>query len=307
MLSQYRTLRAIRQRVEQLVLAWQIDIIHANSVPAALAAGLKGRPLPARIWHCRDVLIGERVVCWLAEHCEHIVAISKVVHRHLRQTIPDRTNQITVIYNGIAPGDFAPQRPAQQVRAEMELPADARVVATVGQLVPWKRHDLLIEAARIVGRHHPQVRFWIIGADMFGEHPRYVERLRDAAPASVSFLGYRRDIADLVNAADVIAHASTCEPFGRAILEAMSLGKPCVVPRAGGVAELIEDDRSGLLVEPANAAALAEGIIRLIDDRELASRLGEAARQRALTDFAAQPTAAQMHQVYEEIVKGEPA
>ena len=307
LLRQYRTLRAVRATVERLVSEWRIDLIHANSVPAALALGLSGRPLPPRIWHCRDLLISERVIRWLARRCEHIVAISKVVRRHLLEIIPQQASQITVIYNGISPADFTPEAPAHRVKAELGLAANARVVATVGQLVPWKRHDLFIEAAQIVSQHCPEVRFWIIGADMFGEHRLYVDYLEELAPPSVSFLGYRRDIADLVNAADVIAHSSTCEPFGRAILEAISLGKPCVAPRAGGLAELIEDNRSGLLVEPANAAALAEGIIRLLNDQELARRLGETARQRALTDFSAQTTAAQMQQLYEELSGGKQA
>ena len=106
-----------------------------------------------------------------------------------------------------------------------------------------------------------------------------------------------------MNVAEVIAHCSTCEPFGRAILEAMSLGKACVAPRAGGVAELIEDGVSGLLVEPADATALADGITRLIDDRQLAGRLGEAAREHVLAEFSAQATADCMQQVYEEVVK----
>lgn len=305
LLSQYQTLRTIRHRVEQLSSQWQIDIIHANSVPAALAVGLSGRRLPPRIWHCRDLLIDDWVIRWLARRGERIIAISQVVRRHFLQAAVDCADEITVVYNGIAPGDFAPQRSRQQVKAQLGLPADVPVVATVGQLVPWKRHDLFVEAAQIVAQSRPEVRFWIVGADMFDEHRRYVERLKSSAPASVSFLGYRTDIADLVNAADVVVHCSTCEPFGRAVLEAMSLGKPCVAARAAGVAELIEHNSSGLLVRPADAAALAEGIMQVLDDQQLASRLGDAARRRVRRDFSAQATAAQIQQIYEELMKEE--
>jgi len=148
LLRQYRVLRAIRHRVEQLVSRWQIDIIHANSVPAALAVGLSRRRLPLWVWHCRDLLVSERVIRWLGRCCAHIVAISKVVRRHLLQSAPHGADRITVIYNGIAPADFTAQRPSHLLKAEFGLQADTPVVATVGQLVPWKRHDLFIEAAR---------------------------------------------------------------------------------------------------------------------------------------------------------------
>jgi len=78
LLRQYQTLRTMRRRVERLSSQWKIDIIHANSVPAALAVGLSGRRLPPCIWHCRDLLIGDRVVRWLARRCQRTVAISQV-------------------------------------------------------------------------------------------------------------------------------------------------------------------------------------------------------------------------------------
>jgi len=230
----------------------------------------------------------------LARRCQRTVAISQVVRRHIIEATVDCADQITVVYNGIAGDDFAPEWPGHQIKRELGLATDTPVVVTVGQLVPWKRHDLFVEAARIIGQARAEVRFWIVGADMFGEHRRYVQDLKSSAPGSVRFLGYR-----------TVVHCSTCEPFGRAILEAMSLGRPCVAPRAGGVAELIDHGSSGLLVKPADAAALAEGTLRLLDDQQLASQLGEGAQQRVRTVFAAQGTARQIQQVYEELVKEE--
>ncbi len=302
-LAQYRRLRRMRSQIQLLSDEAQAQLVHANSLTVALAMGLKGRAGPPVIWHCRDLLVDGRVIRWVGPRCTEIVAISAVVREKLIDACPALRNHVRVIYNGISPEEFLPQRPREQVRAELGCPHDAQVVAMVGQLVPWKRHDLLLEAADTVLAHRRGTRFWVIGEDMFGEHRRYVSKLKSSAPGAVSFLGYREDVADLVAAADIVAHPTTAEPLGRAVLEAMSLSKPVVAARAGGPAELIEHEQSGLLVEPASARALANGILTLLSDRDLAQRLGENARQRVQQHFSATATAARMEELYLDVAQ----
>jgi len=82
----------------------------------------------------------------------------------------------------------------------------------------------------------------------------------------VSFLGFRKDIPDLMAAADVLVLPSVAEAFGLAAAEALHLGTPVVATKAGGIPEIIEDGKNGVLVEPANSEALSKGIADLLND-----------------------------------------
>ena len=116
------------------------------------------------------------------------------------------------------------------------------------------------------------------------------------------FLGQRRDVADLVGAMDVFLHAAEDEPLGRAVMEAMTLGRPVVAPAAGGPAELIEDGVSGLLVSPGSAEALAHGVLRMLRDPDLAAACGGNAQRRMEAEFCAERMAAETVAIYRGLV-----
>jgi len=302
-LAQYVRLRRMQGQIARVAEQSRASIVHANGLPAVVASVLGsgiGKPV---VWHCRDLLIGDWVMRWVGRRCCRIVAVSEVVREALLEATPALRSRLRVIYNGIDPQQFIARRSRREVRAELGVALEAPVVAVVGQLVPWKRHDLFVEAAEIVLRHRPGTRFWVIGEDMYGENAGYVNRLKSSGPGAVTFLGYREDVADLVSAADVIAHPATAEALGRAVLEAMSLGKPVVAARAGGLPELIEHERSGLLVEPGRARPLANAIVSLLADRQLAIRLGEAAQQRVGSSFSTQHMVAETEQLYAEVLQ----
>ena len=294
--AQLGWLREVRRTARAVAQETGADLLHANSLAAALALAQRGPALPPLVWHCRDLLMPRPALRWLAPRCAGIVAISHVVDQAIRQAAPARA-RCAVIYNGVEAEDLRPTRAPGAVRQEMEIPAEAEVVVSVAQLTPWKRLELAVEAARLLSAERPGLRWWIVG-EAFPEDAEYARRLRESAPGQVIFTGYRREAPDLVAAADVFAHAATAEPFGRAVLEAMALGTPCVGPRAGGIPELLEHDVSGWLVEPGDAAALAAGVERLLGDPALRERLARAAQARARESFSAARTAEQTAAYY---------
>jgi len=281
----------------------EAKLIHANTWPAALAA-LSANVGPV-IWHVRDVRIRPLVTGWLQERCATQIAISQTVEAFLRGRgfAPEG---IHVVYNGIDAEEFKPRRTRQEVRSELNFPADAPVIISVAEMIPWKRHDLLLVAAGEVHKAMPDARFLFVGGRGEGQKNLRAQLEADARDLGlcghVDFIGHRDHVADLLAASDLFWHAAPDEPFGRAVLEAMVLGLAVVVPASGGTAELVEHDRSGLCVKPESAEALAEGVLGLLRAPGLAGRLGEGARQRALSRF----TAAQMVQgtlaVYDEVV-----
>ncbi len=283
------------------------DLVHANSLTAGMAAcaALGGR-LPV-VWHARDVRAPSRAERWLLERATRIVAISACVADHLLRAAPRAHERLVLIYNGIDPQDFRPTRTREEVRAELGIMLNAPLVGTVGQLVPWKRHEVFLEAASVVSMHLSRCRFLVVGADLFGEHREYVRQLRSLTDTfnirnRAVFTGYRDDAASVMASLDVLVHTADHEPLGRTVLEAMSLGLPCVAADSCGPAELIQDGVSGLLVTPGDVEGFAREVINLLAHPERARRLGEAARARVGEKFAAQRMARLTEDMYEEVV-----
>jgi glycosyltransferase involved in cell wall biosynthesis len=163
---------------------------------------------------------------------------------------------------------------------------DGPVIGVVGRLQPGKGQDTFLDAAALVLRSHPSARFAVVGGAILGWEGDYADRLRQRAEAlgiadRVHFAGHQTAMRAWYEALDIVVHASTIDAFGLVVLEAIRLGRPLIVARAGGATEVVEHERSGLVVPPADAEALALSIIRLIDDPELARRLGVGAVARA--------------------------
>lgn len=281
------------------------DVVHANSliggIASCIGAGVR-RPV---IWHARDLQAPARAERWMIARATRIIAISGAVVDHLFEVHPRAREKTTLIYNGIDSEEFRPVRSREQVRGELGVPDDAPLVGNIGQLVPWKRQDLFIEMAARALAEAPDAHFAIIGADLFGEHPDYVARLRALVEelglrGRMVFAGYREDMPDVIAALDVMAHTADAEPLGRVLLEAMSLGVPCVAARAAGPAEIIDHERSGLLVEPGDVEGFAREVTSVLRSPALAERLGEAAIERTRGEFSALRTAQLTEEVYEE-------
>jgi glycosyltransferase involved in cell wall biosynthesis len=120
------------------------------------------------------------------------------------------------------------------------------------------------------------------------------------------FLGFRPDAPRAVQAFDVVAVPSHVEPFGLAALEAMAAGRPVVASRVGGLPEIVLDGRTGVLVPPRDAAALARGIAGLLDDPALMAAMGEAGRLRASKVFSLGAHGEAMQSLYDRLIGSRP-
>jgi glycosyltransferase involved in cell wall biosynthesis len=165
------------------------------------------------------------------------------------------------------------------------LPGSRRVITTVANLRPGKGHDVLLNAAARVARRIPDVQFQIVGD---GSERRQLEQQAATLriSAQVSFLGHRGDVPAILQHSDVFAFPSFMEASPNAVIEAMAAGLPIVATRVGGIPELIEDGRNGLLVPPGDDRALAAGLLRLIERPQLAARVADAARQTVDARFS---------------------
>ncbi len=178
------------------------------------------------------------------------------------------TESIAVIPNGVNPAFLAP----------VERSAAVRTIVTVANLRPEKSHETLLAAAAAMVGHHPDLRFRIVG-----DGPRRSELEQLAATlglgAHVEFLGHREDVPALLAAADVFVLPSRSEAFPNGAIEAMAAGLPVVACAVGGLLDLIEDGRTGLLVPAGDAEALRRALESLLDRPDRAVAMGAAARR----------------------------
>jgi glycosyltransferase involved in cell wall biosynthesis len=118
----------------------------------------------------------------------------------------------------------------------------------------------------------------------------------------VIFTGFRTDIPQITAIFDIAVLASFYEGLGRVLLEAMVLGKPVIATRVGGIVDVVDDGKTGILVPPNDSEALAQALIKLLLDGELRRRMGEAGRAKIDAKFSARTMVSQIEKVYEELI-----
>ncbi len=301
-------LLAAAWRIRQL--AARVDLIHANSATAALAACL----LPRRaklVWHVRDLAWPPGLVRIVGRRIEAVIAISQAVADRLRaEGMPPE--RIVVLANALAADRFVGGNSFDETRAGCGMPIDdilrAVVFVCVGNLIPWKRQDLLLQAFAQLGEW-PEARLWFVGDDPFGEHRSYVAGLKSRAvlpdlAGRVTFLGRVDRMPDILAAADVLVLPSDDEPFGRVLLEAAACRLPVIATAAGGVPEVVRHGVTGLLVAPGDAAALAGAMRRMLaGNRPYRRRLGDAGHDLLRRGFAPASHAAAVLAVYRRVLR----
>jgi glycosyltransferase involved in cell wall biosynthesis len=280
-----RSVGKLRARIRER----EVDLLDARGeVPAAVAvtAGKLTRT-PTAIT-CYHTHIWNRVFMRLPGQFslgfgDVVITDSRSRAELLKNWTWRRRLRVVVIPNGV----YYPQaeRTPRQVRAALGLPSDenVRVVGQVGRIVARKGHLILLEAARAVLAEVPDVRFLIVG----WERPPGANRdalMRRAVELGIAdkviVASYPGSIGDVWSLIDIHVHASLYDSLPVAIQEGMSLGKPAVVTSVGGIPEMVENEKTGLVVPPGDSDALAGAILRLLADEVAAERLGRAAAQR---------------------------
>ncbi len=281
------------------------------SIPAARMAGV-----PVVIASIRDTGLGitpaklrlHNMVCRLAD----CVLVNAEAVRQWLIGLGYRPEKIRVIHNGLDPSAFECPGNTEGLRQELGVPQAVPLVVVLARLVPSKGIESFIEAAAAVNRRFPDARYVIVG-DLYSHNSdgtigidgSYMESLQHLATSlgigeRVIFTGFRSDVAALLSQAAVsVLPSLSGEGLPNALMESMAAGVPVVATRVGGSAEVVgEDGTAGLMVPPRDPRALANAMISILENRELAERLGQAARQRMRERFSLEHMVRQTENLY---------
>ena len=283
----------------------RVDVLHSHKFGSNVWGVLLGRlaRVPAVVAHehtwsyegqpVRRFLDRELI----ARGSDAFVAVSHEDRRRMIEVERIDPADVVFVPNGI---DALPGGDGARVRAELGIEPDAPVIGAVAVLRPQKALHLLLRAAAELVREHPRLRVLIAGD---GPEREPLEALVGelGLGESVRLLGLRRDVPDVLAALDVAVVSSDFEGTPLAVLEYMDAGLPVVATRVGGLPDLVEHGRHGLLVEPGDASALAGAIGELLRDPARARELGAAGRERRRTEFSIDRTVRTLEDMYVQL------
>jgi glycosyltransferase involved in cell wall biosynthesis len=306
-------------KLKSLAGAAERAVIHAHTAHAAGTAAL------ARLLGAPGAVVHRRVDFHLNgglsralkyERAGRVVAVSEAIAGILAEdglsrarvsVVPDAVpaDEEEERWAGLPPRTFVPATHEEKaglrrrLSEEFGLPPQATWIGNLAALVPHKDHDNLIAAAVIVLLQRPDARFLIAGEGP--EQERLFAKIKRLGMlGKIVLLGRRDDPLDVLKTLDVFALSSWGEGMGSVLLEASACGLPIAATTAGGIPEVVEDGKTGLLCPPRDPEALAKNLMKLLDDAALRRRLGEAARA-ALPRFGLKRMAEQMEKIYAEL------
>ena len=281
-----RVLSRVVKKLAALVQAHDIDVIDAHTSAnqiGILAGVITRKPSVVTIYGHEQRLLPRLLSPVFLGMADAVVTDSHAICNRLKRWMIQPDLKTHVIPNGVSPPSSAHDR--AEMMKKLGLPADpnTQVIGQVSALVPYKGHRVLLAAAKSVLEKAPNTAFLLVGYSRDAEsYEKDLEKeIADMGMSDrIRLLNYPGYIGDVWNTIDIHVHASLMDSLPNAIIESMSLAKPAVATSVGGIEEMIEHERTGLIVPPGNPDALARALLRLLREPELAQRLGEAARNR---------------------------
>lgn len=294
----------------------KVDLLHTNN------AGCEESAVAARIAAITRVLgtfhvdsrvdvartrdgFRYRALEFVSNQCLHAaIAVSDATGREWARRTRIASRRIVTIRNGINTESCASAPDKRVARENLGLPkGDAFIVGGVGRLDAVKGFDVLLDAIALLAPQFPTLHLALAGDGPLRQTLEQ-QAIRLGIARRVHFLGFRRDVSLVFDALDLFAMPSRCEALPYALLEAMATRLPAVASDVGGVPEVVIHGQTGLLAPVGDHAQFATGIRTLLQDADLRQRMGEAARQRVITEFNQRDMVARTLQLYRRLLSG---
>ncbi|MDD5136951.1 MAG: glycosyltransferase [Candidatus Omnitrophica bacterium] len=310
----YQPLAALRG-ISSIIKKEKIDIVHTNLFGADIYGRIAGKLSNASVVSTLHNMAYESAASFrnglflkrrkildgiTGRLCNKaFIAVSDAVRRSAEASLGFKN--VSLIYNSIDPDAFTPvtNEEKKYMRKTLGVAEDAIVIATAGRLDSQKGHAFLLEALSDPGVKKTGAVLLILGSgSLEGQLKDIVgsRGLRDR----VVFLGYRKDIRGIVGCADMFVLPTISEGFGLSLLEAMALKVPCIASRTGGISEIIENGRSGLLVKAGCADSIARAILEFTGNPALRREMALGGYNKVMKDFDIRNNVKILERLYED-------
>jgi glycosyltransferase involved in cell wall biosynthesis len=297
----------------------RVDIVHVTERPRDALFGLA----LARLAGSACVIHGHtsyyrhdatRLGNWVLHQADAVVGVSRFTAETYARDAGLSPDRVFAVHNAVDTDIFQPDVPEEErvaMRRRLGIAAEVPLIGCVARLNRWKGHDTLLRALLAVRRSVPGAHVIFAGTnadmapDSAGTYLDYLTRRVEALGLSsaVTFAGFlpQSDMPTFYAALDAVAHPAIEEPFGLAVAEGMACGRPLVAVGEGGVPEIVRDGVDGLLVPREQPDALAQALVRVLSEREFASRLARAGRARVVAAFSPRQQADAMLEIYQRV------
>lgn len=318
-LEKRASLRTLRRLIE-IIENKNIVIIHSQGGRADYFARIAGRianvPIIissiAMLVEGYDVNILRKSLYVLADRfterwVNKFIVLSDALRQALIEIHKIPPEKIVKIYNGIELEEYNPglkkvRSKKLEVRRKLGLKNDVLVIGAIGRLVWQKGFEYLIQAIPKVIEVFPETRFLIVGEGPLKDKLK-VKSKKLKVEDKVIFTGFRSDIKEILDSIDVLVMPSLLEGLPMVLLEAMAMAKPIVATDIDGISEVLVDRKTGLLVPPKNPQALAEAILKVLNNKIMSNLLGQNARRIAEEEFSVEKIVKQTECIYQELLR----
>ncbi len=278
-------------RLRGLCRREKIEVVHTHGSQDSWAVALAlqmfhPRPLLIRTKHNIFPIKDHMLNRWLYTKATNgMVCISRPIRDYCESKCHIRRENIELIHSAVN-ADLLGDGDGKKIRGEMNLQSHF-VVGITGRLRREKGHEFLFQAVKDLWNEIPNLVLLVVGSgSLKDELHDYARQL--GIESRVLFTGFRKDIPDILAALDVFALPSISEGLGTAVLEAAAAGVPIVASAVGGITDIIEDKKNGLLVPPGQAGALAHAIFTLYKNRAKGQEYARLALQKVRAHFTEQ-------------------
>jgi glycosyltransferase involved in cell wall biosynthesis len=295
-------------RLYRLIRKNKYDIVHTHLFHADIYGVLAGFLARTHIIisseHNEEQFLKKKLYSflhrWASLPCSKLIAISGCVKKYMLATGIKDANKIEVVYYGLDWNKYDSLGDLSYVRKEFNIDEKEILLGTVARLTEQKGLNYLLEAFVKVLETEPKCKLIIVGQ---GELEKQLKNLSKnlGIENKVIFTGFRKDIPEIMSSIDIFILPSLWEGFGLVLLEAMAAKKAIVATDIGAIPEIVLDDKTGILAPPANAEALANGVLRLVRQKNLAKTMGERGRERLETHFGIDKMVKRVEKIYDGV------
>ena len=302
-------------QIRDIIRQNQIDLVHSQGARADFFARMAAKLAGAHCIICTVAMPVEgfevgpvrksiyRFIDKLTEPCvDRFLVVSESLKGNLIDGRGISDERVARIYNGIELDQFRLDFKNSSLKEQLDINPDAILIGAIGRLVWQKGFEYFIRAIPEVLKVNPNTTFLRVGDGPL--RPQLESEARKLSlHDSLIFTGFRSDILELLSTIDILVIPSVLEGFPMITLEGMATAKPIIATQIQGISEQISDGDEGILVPPKNHTALADAMIRLIPNRELAFRLGSAARRKVENYFSVEKMVGETEKVYLSLVE----